>query len=161
MQKASNIFISHNGLDDAHVQSLKDRLRNQGFNVRNFSVDSTNHKDGRRPSDEVIRRLLSMRVKWSSTLICLIGPETHKSGWVNYEIRKAYLEGKPIVGIYTHGSKNSVELPEAFKKYGQSLIGWNSVEKLGEIVIGKNVPNENPDGTMAKPIHKLKRVTTC
>lgn len=153
MAKQNNIFISHYGKDDDHVQSLKKRLNNAGYNVRNFSIDSSNHKDGRKPSRKVIQRLLDMRIKWSSTFICLIGPGTHSREWVNYEIRKAHVQGKRIVGIYTHGSKNSVELPEAFKRYGSPPIGWNSIDKLGEIIEGKNFPAENPDGTTANPIH--------
>src|SRR5580704_8004705 len=140
MSEQRNIFISHYGKDDVHVQSLKERLSRQGYNVRNFSVDSTNHKDGRKPSDAVVRRLLDMRIKWSSTFICLIGAKTHTREWVNYEIRKAYLQGKRIVGIYTHGNKDSAELPEAYKRYGTPPIGWNSVDKLGEIISGKNFP---------------------
>jgi len=153
MSNHQNIFISHFGEDDAHVQTLKKRLKDGGYNVRNFSIDSTKHKDGRKPSDALVKRLLDIRIKNSSTLICLIGPETHSRKWVNYEIRKAHLEGKRIVGIYTHGSKNSVELPEAFKRYGSPPIGWNSIDKLGEIIEGKNFPAENPDGTTANPIH--------
>ena len=157
MSEAHNIFISHYGRDDEHVQSLKERLRNQGRTVRNFSVDSTNHKDGRKPSDAVVQRLLRMRIKWSSTFICLIGPETHTRKWVNYEIRMAHLLGKRIVGVYTHGSNNSVELPEAYKKYGSPPIGWNSIDKLGEIIQGKNFPAENPDGSIARPMfHRTK-----
>ena len=64
MSDTHNIFISHKGEDDAQVQNLKARLKTQGYDVRNFSVDSTNHKDGRRPSDAVIARLLRMRVSW-------------------------------------------------------------------------------------------------
>ncbi|RLD82545.1 MAG: hypothetical protein DRJ10_04940, partial [Bacteroidetes bacterium] len=75
--KKNNVFISHYGKDDEHVQSLKERLRSQDFDVRNFSVDSTNHKDGRKPTIAVIERLLKMRIQWSSTFICLIGPKTH------------------------------------------------------------------------------------
>ena len=77
MADQHNVFISHYGKDDEHVHSLKDRLRSQGYDVRNFSVDSTNHKDGRKPSDAVIERLLRMRISWSSTFICLIGPKTY------------------------------------------------------------------------------------
>jgi len=142
---ASNIFISHYGQDDEHVQSLKQRLKDAGNDVRNFSVDSTNHKDGRKPSTPVIQRLLRMRIKWSSTFICLIGPDT--------QIRLAHLLGKRIVGIYTHGSNNSVELPEAYKKYGSPPIGWNSLDKLGEIITGKNFPAENPDSSVANPMY--------
>ena len=152
MAPQQNIFISHFGKHDDHVQSLKQRLKDRGYTVRNFSIDSTNHKDGRKPSDAVVQRLLRMRIKWSSTFICLIGPDTHTRPWVNYEIRLAHLQGKRIIGVYTHGSKNSVELPEAYKKYGSPPVGWNSVDKLGEIISGKNFPAENPDGSVASPM---------
>lgn len=158
MADQHNIFISHYGKDDPHVQSLKSRLKDQGYNVRNFSIDSTKHKDGRKPSDEVVKRLLNIRIKNSGTVICLIGPETHTRKWVNYEIRKAHQEGKRIVGIYTHGHKDSAQLPEAFKKYGGPTIGWNSVDKLGEIISGKNMPYENQGGGVAAPIYSVKRI---
>ncbi len=150
----SNIFISHLGKDDEHVQSLKQRLKDEGNNVRNFSIDSTKHRDGRIPSDAVIQRYLRIRVKMSSTIICLIGPNTHTSKWVNYEIRLAHRYGKRIVGIYTYGNNNSVELPEAYKMYGSPAVSWKSIDKLSDIVSGKNFLAENPDGTVSSPIYK-------
>jgi hypothetical protein len=158
MAGSYNIFISHKGENDEQVQNLKSRLKSREYDVRNFSVDSTNHKDGRRPSDAVIARLLRMRVSWSSTLICLIGPDTHTSKYVNDEIRYAHEQGKRIVGIYARGSANSVELPEAFKKYGGTPLGWNSLERLGDAIQGKNMPAENADGTPRQPIYKITRV---
>lgn len=147
-----NIFISHYGKDDEHLQSLKARLKDKGFNVRNFSVDSTNHKDGRKPSDAVVERLLKMRISWSSTFICLIGPKTHTREWVNDEIKWAHEQGKKIVGIYAHGYSGKAELPENLKEYASDIIGWNSTEKLGNIINGENIPFENPDGTPANPL---------
>lgn len=158
MANSYNIFISHKGADDAQVQRMKTRLKEKGYEVRNFSVDSTNHKDGRRPSDAVIARLLRMRVAWSSTLICLIGPDTHKSKYVNDEIRYAYEHGKRIVGVYAYGSANNVELPDAFKKYGNTPLGWNSLDKLGDAIEGKYMPAEKADGTPQAPIVKITRV---
>lgn len=158
MPESHNIFVSHKGEDDKQVQSLKTRLKDQGYDVRNFSVDSTNHKDGRRPSDAVIARLLRMRVSWSSTFICLIGSDTHKSKYVNDEIRYAHELGKRIVGIYTYGSANNVEIPDAFKKYGGTPLGWNSLDKLGDAIEGKNIPAENPDGSTRDPIYPVTRV---
>lgn len=150
MDKTHNIFISHYGKDDKHVQSLKERLKGQGYNIRNFSVDSTNHKDGRKPSRPVIERLLRMRINWSSTFICLVGPKTHTREWVNYEIEKAVEQGKRIIGVYTHGSKETAELPKNLEKVASNIIGWNSIDKIGDIISGKNYPIENPDGDIAK-----------
>lgn len=158
MDKTHNIFISHYGKHDEHVQGLKQRLKNQGYDVRNFSVDSTNRRNGSKPSDAVVQRLLRMRIRWSSTLICLIGPDTHKRPWVNFEIRQAHLLGKRIVGVYMHGSSNAVQLPEAFRRYGGTPLGWNSLNKLGDAIAGKSMPAENPDGSSRTPIFEITRV---
>jgi len=66
--------------------------------------------------------------------------------------------GKPIVGIFKHGCANSVELPEAMKKYGGALIGWNSLDKLGDILDGKVIPPENSDGSQRNPINNIIRI---
>ena len=158
MDKSHNVFISHHGKDDQHVQSLKQRLIDKGYNIRNSSIDSTKHKNKPIPSDQVVARLLRMRVNWAKTFICIISPTTHTRPWVNYEIKQAHLKGKQIVGIYTHGSNNSVKLPEAYKKYGGSPIGWNSLDKLGDIMNGKTTAPEAPDGTISDPIHNIVRV---
>lgn len=158
MTEQHNIFISHYGKDDEHVHSLKDRLKAQGYNVRNFSVDSTNHKDGRKPSDAVVERLLRMRISWSSTFICLIGPRTHTRNWVNFEIEQARNQNKRIVGVYTYGNKDTATLPPAFKEIEANVLGWNSIDKLGAIISGDNFPYENADGTTATPIYPISRI---
>lgn len=158
MGKNYNIFISHYHQDDKHVQSVKAKLIAKGYNVKNFSVDSTKHKDGRRPTDAVIKRYLDIRIKASSTVICLLSSDTHTRPWVNYEIRKAYLEGKKIIGVYTHGNKDNVELPSAFTKYGTSTLGANSIDKLGEIISGKASTFEDSKGNSSKPLYKIERV---
>ena len=157
MDNTFNIFISHHGKDDKYVQSLKQRLKSKGYKIRNSSIDSTKHRPTR-PSDTVIARYLRKGINWAGTFICLIGKETHTRPWVNYEIRQAYLKGKKIVGIYSLGCSNSVELPEAYKKYGGSPIGWNSLGKLGDIMAGKIYPPENPDGTIRGPIFNIIRI---
>jgi hypothetical protein len=88
-----------------------------------------------------------MRIRWSRTFICLIGPKTHTREWVNDEIKWAHEQGKKIIGIYMHGYKDKVEIPENLKTYTSSLIGWNSIDKLGEFIEGETSAFENPDGS--------------
>lgn len=88
----------------------------------------------------------------------MIGEHTHERPWVNYEIQSAARQGKTIVGIYEYGCKNNVELPEAYKKYGGNPIGWNSLDKLEDIITGKTTPPEAPDGTPAQPINNIIRI---
>jgi hypothetical protein len=158
MDVIHNVFISHFGKDDEHVQKLKQRLKDEGYNIRNSSIDSTKHTDGKVPNDPTIQRILKDAISWAGTFICLIGPETHTRWWVNYEIRQAHLLGKRIVGVYLHGSNDSVQLPEAFKRYGGTPLGWNSLDKLGDAMSGMAVPAENPDGTPREPIYSVKRI---
>lgn len=156
--KANNIFISHHGKDDNKVQRLKERFAEKGYSVRNYSVDSTKHTEKRKPSDEVIKRFLRRQISWSGSLICLIGEKTHSRKWVNDEIEMAHKQGKKIVGIYTHGNNESAELPPAFKKYGGATIGWNSLDKLIDIINGKEVPIENPSGGPKSPLYTVATI---
>lgn len=153
-----NIFISHYFKDDDKVQDIKRRLIERNYDVRNFSVDSTKHKDGRTPSKEVIQRYLKMRIKASSTFVCLIGSDTHTRPWVDFEIQEAINQGKKIIGVYTHGNKDKVEIPEPLKKYGASIIGWNSIDKLGDIIAGKETVFENPDSSPSGDYYAIQRV---
>lgn len=157
MEQTFNIFISHHGKDDEHVQRLKQRLKDEGHNIRNSSIDSTKHRPIR-PSDAVVARYLRKGISWAGTFICLIGDKTHTRKWVNYEIRQAHLQGKRIVGIYKHGCANSAELPEALKKYGGPTIGWNSLDKLSKIMAGEIIPIESPAGNDREPIFNIIRV---
>lgn len=79
----------------------------------------------------------------------------HERPWVNYEIRSAYMQGKKIIGVYMHGCKDSVELPEAFKRYGGPIIGWNSTDKLDDMIEGDCPAPEKPSGTVAQPIYNI------
>lgn len=157
MDKKHNVFISHHGKDDKHVQRLKERLKESGYQIRNSSIDSTKYQN-KIPPNKVIARYLRKGISWAGTFICLIGEKTHTRQWVNYEIRNAYLQGKEIVGIYKHGCNNSVEMPEALKRYGGSIIGWNSLEKLGNIMSGNITTNENPDSSKSGAIYTIKRI---
>lgn len=157
MRKKHNVFISHHGKDDKHVQRLKSRLKERGYQIRNRSIDSTRYQD-KRPPDRVVARYLRKGINWAGTFICLIGEKTHTRPWVNYEIRKAHLRGKTIIGIYKYGCNNSVEMPEALKRYAGSIMGWNSLEKLGDIMQGNTTTNENPDGSGSRAIYPITRV---
>lgn len=158
MGSQSNVFISHYGEDDSSLQSLRQRLKKAGHDIRNSSIDSTKHHNQERPSDAVVERLLRARIHWAGTFICLIGEKTHTRPWVDYEIKQAHLKGKQIIGIYKHGCTNSVELPDNFKRYGGPTLGSNSLDKLSDVISGKTTPLEKPDGTQNESLFTVKRI---
>ena len=123
-EKKHNIFISHYGEDERQLDSLKQRLRDHGCDIRNSSVEKKKYRPYK----------------------------------VNYEIRNAARQGKVIIGIYEHGCKDDVELPEAFKRYGTTTLGWNSVDKLIDVIEGRIVVSENPNGSASGPIQNIIRI---
>lgn len=154
MADIHNVFISHYGNDEASLDTLRNRLKDLGCTVRNSSVEKKDYRD-KRVSDATIAKELRAGIKWAGTFIVLIGEHTHERPWVNYEIRNAYLQGKNIVGIFKNGCKDSVELPEAFKRYGGPTLGWRSLDKLREIMDGKCPLPETPSGIPRTPIYNI------
>lgn len=154
MADKHNIFISHYGEDERSLDRLKERLREKGCDVRNSSVEKKKYRPYK-VTDATIARYLRICIRWSKTFIVMIGEHTHERPWVNYEIREAARQGKRIVGIYMHGCSNGVELPDAYKRYGGSPLGWNSLDKIVDIINGRVLPPEAPDSTPADPIANI------
>ena len=57
--------------------------------------------------DTAIRRWINDQMRGKSCAIVLIGSHTSGRKWVNYEIEKAWNDGKGVVGIYIHNLRNS------------------------------------------------------
>ena len=150
-----NVFMSHYSGDVERLRNLKGRLKDHDCKVRNSAaeedVDGGLIRHGKQVSKATIANYLRARIKWAGTLIVIIGEHTHERPWVNWEIREAARQGKQIIGIYDWNCKDKVELPEAFKRYGGSPIGWNSLEKLD----GKVPVPEAPDCTPSGPIYNM------
>lgn len=154
-----NVFICHHSADVPKLRDLLDKLNSKGYQVRSSSLqeDKDNkviHK-GKHVSDATVARYIRRAIKWAGTFIVLIGEHTHERAWVNYEIRNAHFQGKTIIGVYLDGCKDSVELPETFKRYGGPLIGWNSTDKLADMINGDCPAPEKPSGAVAQPIYNI------
>ncbi|TKG89251.1 TIR domain-containing protein [Puteibacter caeruleilacunae] len=130
MEKTNNVFISHYGKDDEHVQRLKGLLKKNGRVLRNSSIDST--KPNNAKNENYIKGLLSDGITWAGTTVVLIGPETHTRWWVDWEIERSFKEGNRIVGVYINGGSDS-DVPENFQKYGDALVGWDTGRIEGAI----------------------------
>lgn len=148
-----HVFISHHHKDDASVDKLTALLSSKGYDIRNSSIRAKPANQARLDkglvSDEVIRRLLRLKIAWAQTVVVLVGKETHQRPWVDWEIAEANKRGKRIVGVYEHGG-TSADLPENLKKYASEIVAWNS-ESVITAIDGTDQPFQNPDGTAASP----------
>jgi hypothetical protein len=144
-----NVFISHHHKDDANVDKLTTLLAKKGYTIRNSSIRAKPANQERLDKglvkDSTIKRLLKMKMSWAGTVVVLIGKETHSRPWVDWEINQAQKQGKNIVGVFEHGLKEKVEIPEALKDNQTAQVGWDSSAIIDAI---EGTPTfQNPDGT--------------
>ena len=155
-----HVFISHHHADDAGVDKLTDLLRRQGYDIRNSSIRAKPANQRRLERGEIkeatIRRLLRMKISWASTVVVLIGNETHARPWVNWEIEQANKQGKRIVGVYVRGGSDA-DRPEALERYASAIVGWDSKRIIGAID-GTDNPFELPDGSLRPRVHPAMSV---
>jgi len=144
--KQRNVFISHYGQDDHDVQNLKSLMDRNGYTLRNASIDSTKPNDA--TNEHYIKySLLKPGINWAGKLIVLIGEKTHTRPWVNWEIEQAQKLGTPIIGVYRNGlQQKDIQLPEAFEKFGNALVGWRG-DRIINAIEGKINNFQNSDGT--------------
>lgn len=145
-----NVFISHIHKDDSGLTDLKSLLKEKGMEIRDGSINSDKPNNATSPG-YIKSEILAPRIKWASTLIVYISPETKNSEWVNWEIEYAHKHGKTIVGVWEHGA-SGCEVPEALDAYGHALVGWNA-DKIIAAVNGDYEQFETPEGVPCSPRH--------
>ena len=137
-----NVFVSHYHKDEENIKKFKDLLSDD-LCIKNYSATSdkyNNAHDENYIKYEYLRPLISQ----SSSLICLIGPQTHNSEWVDWEIREAENLDKQIIGVYIRGAQDS-DIPPALLEFADAIVGWNS-DSILDALNGKSI-FENADGS--------------
>lgn len=121
-KEIKNVFVSHYHEDEDSIKQFKDLL-SADYCIKNYSVTSEKYNNA--TNEEYIKSLLRPLINQSSTLICLIGPETHDSRWVDWEIREAEKLDRQIIGVYIQGAKDS-DIPPALEEFADAIVGWNT-----------------------------------
>ena len=140
-KEIKNVFVSHYHVDEDSIKQFKDLL-SADYCIKNYSVTSEKYNNA--TNEEYIKSLLRPLINQSSTLICLIGPETHDSKWVDWEIREAEKLDRQIIGVYIQGAKDS-DIPPALEEFADAIVGWNT-ENIENALSGESV-FVNSDGS--------------
>jgi tRNA-dihydrouridine synthase len=90
------IFYSfHYGNDVFRVQ----QIRNIGALEDNKPVSVNDWETVKKGGVKAIEKWIDDNMKYRSCVVVLIGEETYKRPWVKYEIKKAWQDGKGLLGI--------------------------------------------------------------
>src|SRR5579864_8805798 len=64
---------------------------------------------------EYIGRGIVAQIKLATVCVCLYGPTTYQSGWVNWELKKAIQLGKPLIGVCLYNDGRVKYYPAALE----------------------------------------------
>ncbi len=78
------------------------QIRNMGVVDGHEPVSANEWEQIKRRGDASVEHWIDEAMKYRRCVIVLVGSETAKRRWVQYEIKKAYASGKGLFGIYIH-----------------------------------------------------------
>ncbi|MFB8217694.1 TIR domain-containing protein [Streptomyces anulatus] len=82
------------------------QIRSAGLIEGNRPVADNAWEEVKRGGKPAIKRWIDGQLAGKSVAIVMIGSGTAGRPWINYEIEKAWTDGKGVFGIHIHGLKN-------------------------------------------------------
>jgi hypothetical protein len=97
------VFYSfHFGNDVFRVQ----QVRQMGALDGNEPVSTNDWEEVKRRGDASIQRWIDENMKYKRCVVVLVGEKTAQRPWVKYEIKKAWNDGKGLMGIHIHNLRD-------------------------------------------------------
>jgi hypothetical protein len=82
-------------------------VRNMGSLDGQTLATANKWEELKQTSDQAVRDWISANMKGKSCLVVLNGADTAGRKWINYEIKKAWEDGRGVVGIHVNKLKHS------------------------------------------------------
>lgn len=127
MAKRKVFYSFHFDNDVMRVQ----QIRNMGVIEGNAAVTANTWEEVKKKGDAAIKIWIEDNMSGKSCVVVLIGTNTSERPWVKYEIKKAWEDGKALLGVYIH----NLSCPNK----GKSVQGANPFDlytfKTGEQVV--------------------------
>src|SRR4051794_232051 len=131
-------FSFHYRIDAWRVQQILKMGKLEGQPI----LTSNQWEAVKRGGRAAVMRWISSQMRGKSCLVVLIGPRTAQRPWVDYEIEKAWTDGRGVVGVYIHSLRNS--------RGQQASMGQNPFEhfaigskEFSSIVRAHNPPRDS------------------
>ena len=101
MAKRQVFYSFHFDNDVMRVQ----QIRNIGAIEDNKPVSANDWEEVKKKGKASIEKWIDDNMSYRSCVVVLVGEKTAGRPWVDYEIRKAWEDGKGLLGIYIHNIK--------------------------------------------------------
>lgn len=123
------------------------QVRNMGVVEGNRPVSDNDWETIKKGGDAAIKKWIDGQLNGKSVAIVLIGEKTAGRKWIKYEIKKAWEDGKGVLGIYIHNLKD--------KDGNQSSKGRNPFDDftINGVSLAKIVKAYDPPFSTSKYVY--------
>ena len=123
------------------------QIRNMGVVEGNRPASDNDWETIKKGGDTAIKKWIDGQLSGKSVAIVLIGEKTAGRKWIKYEIKKAWEDGKGVLGIYVHNLKDA--------DGNQSTKGGNpfSAYKIGDKNMSNIVKAYDPPYSTSKNVY--------
>ncbi len=118
---AIRAFLSFVQEDLALVNLFRGQAKNARFDLE-FEDYSIKEPFNSRNADYIKRGIFD-QIKLATMTVCLYGPTTYSSQWVEWELNKTLEMGKPIMGVYLYNDGRIKYYPGPLEKWPK--IPWD------------------------------------
>jgi hypothetical protein len=128
MAKRQVFYSFHFDNDVMRVQ----QIRNIGVIEGNTPTSANDWESIKRRGDSATEKWIADNMYYRSCVIVLVGTETAKRKWVQYEIEKAWTDKKGLLGIYIHNIKcpRNGTCSQGSNPFEQFTINGNPLSKI-------------------------------
>ncbi len=124
------VYLSFAHEDASRVEKLISFLRGQDYELDFYEgpLDLDFDAEGA----EAVRRAIGEKIVKCNIAVCLIGENTHKSRWVDCQLRKNRNKGNKIIAMALKGVQDAV-LPDVVKEEFLTFYPWDP-QKLKTLI---------------------------
>jgi hypothetical protein len=124
-------FFSFNFDDIMRVNVVRNawKITHPDSAMRRSFQDSSLWESKKLSGDDAVKRLIREGVEYTSAVCFLIGSETWQSRWVKYEIARAIIDGRGLLGVHLNNIKPVQQL-------GLNPLALMAVGKVQETILG-------------------------
>ncbi|WP_057464522.1 TIR domain-containing protein [Pseudovibrio sp. POLY-S9] len=142
---ARKVFFSFHFKNDHSRTQL---VRNMNALEGNSAVTPNKWEEIKKTGDAAIKRWINANMSGKSCVVVLVGSETASRPWVKYEIRKAWEDGKGVLGIHINGLKDLDG--NTSTKGANPFLDLKVSEGDKMVTLGKIPPMKTPSGSSSK-----------
>lgn len=94
-------------------------------------LSSNAWEEVKRGGDKAIEKWINDNMAGKSCVAVLIGERTATRPWVKYEIKKAWQDGRGVLGVYIHGLKDAggTQATKGSNPFSQFTVGGEAMTK--------------------------------